>query len=177
MINDLRSLGETALRKEQGRVIEEETQRAFDLNTGPLFRCRLVKLKEQEHILLLNTHHIISDGWSAEVIERDLGELHSATISSREAKLPTLPIQYADYPEWQRDWLTGDVLEQQMVYWRERLRDLPALNLPTDFVWPTYHSYCSASIECEISSIVSEQLRKLVQRNQTTSFVTLLAAF
>src|SRR5205823_14583781 len=117
---------------ETQRRVAQENRRPFDLGSGPLFRAALVRLDDEEHLLLLTLHHIVSDGWSNEVLLRELGELYAAFRASRKSSLPELAIQYADYAAWQREWLQGEVLEERLAYWREHLAGAPALlELPT----------------------------------------------
>ena len=176
-LDDLSALDAADSRDQRDALVREEVQRTFDLATGPLFRCRLIKVKHDEYVLILNAHHIVSDGWSCEVFERDLGELYDAALANRAPELPELPIQYADYSVWQREWLTGDVFERQMRYWPEQLKDMPVLQLQTDFPRPAVQTFHGASVQCEISSSVADGLRKLGQQAQTTLFMTLLTAF
>ena len=118
---------------EARRRAQAEAQAPFALEQGPLIRVRLLRLDEREHWLLLTLHHIITDGWSSGVISRELSELYGAHRRGEEANLAALPVQYADYAVWQREWLQGEVLEQQLAYWRPALaRRRPVLELPTD---------------------------------------------
>ncbi|WP_231680265.1 condensation domain-containing protein, partial [Ralstonia pseudosolanacearum] len=116
-----------------GLLAEAEARAPFDLEQGPLIRGRLVKLGEQEHVLLITMHHIVSDGWSQGVLARELGMLYEAYRSGGEDPLPALPIQYADYAVWQRRWLEGGELQRQGTYWEQALAGAPTLlSLPTD---------------------------------------------
>src|SRR5688572_25739971 len=119
-------------RQEKAQLLAtEEAQKPFDLSHGPLFRVQLVRLAEKEHLLLLTMHHIISDGWSLEVMGRELSVLYRAYRTGQSSPLPELPIQYADFAVWQREWLQGEVLEKQLDYWREQLGgELSELELP-----------------------------------------------
>ena len=129
---------EAAVRELAGR----EAAQPFDLSRGPLLRVKLVRLSEQEHVLLLTMHHIVSDGWSMGVLIREVSELYSAYASGREPQLEELPIQYADYASWQREWLQGDVLDEQVEYWRTQLDGAPqVLELPTTKVRSATQSY------------------------------------
>src|SRR4029079_10753694 len=107
-----------------------EAERPFDLGRGPLLRVKLLRLGQEQHILLLTLHHIIADGWSMGVLVREVSLLYTAALNSQAADLPPLAIQYADYALWQREWLAGDVLEQQVAYWRDQLAGAPSLDLP-----------------------------------------------
>src|SRR5262249_49669939 len=129
---DLRLEVAPASAEQVSELAGEEARRLFDLERGPALRAHLLELDAQEHVLLLSMHHIVSDGWSMGVLVRELSALYEASVVGRESPLPELPVQYADYAEWQRTWLSGEELERQLDYWRERLTDLPPLNLPAD---------------------------------------------
>ncbi|HKG79910.1 MAG TPA: condensation domain-containing protein, partial [Pyrinomonadaceae bacterium] len=160
------------------RFIEKEANQPFDLRAGSLFRASLLRLDSEEHVLVLAMHHIISDAWSAGVFFRELSALYAAYAASEESPLPELPVQYADYAVWQRGWLQGEVLDQQLVYWRERLTGAAlVLELPADRVRPAVQSYRGAAARFEVSREVSEGLKELSQREGVTLFMTLLAAF
>ncbi|HTN83814.1 MAG TPA: condensation domain-containing protein, partial [Sorangium sp.] len=132
-IVDLQAFAEPVLEAEVRRRAEEEGQKPFDLARGPLLRTTLLRLGEQEHVLVLTMHHIVSDGWSMGVLVRELGALYEAFSRGLPSPLPELPIQYADYAVWQRAWLSGEVLEAQLAYWKKQLSGAPpALELPTD---------------------------------------------
>ena len=157
--------------------IASETGRPFDLATGPLLRAALLRMGEREHILLLAMHHIVSDGWSIGILLRELagfyGELSRGTVAS----LPDLPIQYADFARWQRKWLRGDVLEEQLSYWKQHLKSLPVLELPSDRPRPPVQSFRGARESISFSSDLVARLRELSQREGGTLYMTLLAAF
>jgi amino acid adenylation domain-containing protein len=175
---DLRSLTKQEREAEFRCMADNEAQRPFDLARGPLLRCVLLKLGEQEHALLLVMQHIISDGWSIGVLIAELSALYKAYISGEQASLPQLPIQYADYAAWQRGWLQGEVLESQLDYWRERLTGAPGvLELPADFTRPPIQTFRSASVTLEIPETLSQSLKSLSRRKGVTLFMTLLAAF
>ena len=115
------------------RLAGAEALRPFDLARGPLLRSTLLRLDEAEHVLLFTLHHVASDGWSIEVLVREVSALYAAFRRGEPSPLPELPIQYADYAVWQRGWLRGDTLEAQLAYWRERLAGAPPLlEVPTD---------------------------------------------
>ena len=118
---DLSALPQPERAAQAERMATEETQQPFDLARGPLFRFRLLRLAAEQHILLLTMHHIISDGWSLEVLGRELAALYQAYSTGRSSPLAELGIQYADFALWQREWLQGEVLEKQLAYWREQL--------------------------------------------------------
>src|SRR2546422_2281076 len=140
-IVDLSSLPADDREAKANELAREEAGRAFDLAHGPVIRATLLRLKvqedeqeqEQEHILLLTTHHIVSDAWSAGILFRELGELYNAFASGQPSPLPPLAVQYADFAEWQRDWLQGETLDRQLSYWRKQLDGVTGvLDLPTD---------------------------------------------
>lgn len=121
---------------------KEATRRPFDLARGPLLRCILLRLSSQEHLLILPMHHIISDGWSMPILVRELSTLYNARSSGRPSTLPELHIQYADFAQWQREWMSGEVLEKQLSYWREQLGDgLVPLELPADRPRPSIPTF------------------------------------
>ena len=155
-----------------------ELQRPFDLSRGPLVRAGLFRLGADEHLLLLTMHHIVSDGWSIGVMIAEMAALYEAYTAGRRAELPQLAIQYKDFAVWQREWLSGGQLEQQLAYWREALRGAPpALELPTDRPRPPVQSYRGALLEREIGKRLTTELKELSRRQGGTLYMTLLAAF
>lgn len=174
---DLRKLRAVDAEREALRISTEEAKRPFDLGEGPLFRTRLVRLGEHDYVLILTTHHIVCDGWSMRVFSRELSELYGAFATGRGSTLPELPIQYADFAVWQRQWLTGSVLEAQLGYWKRQLADLPSLALPCDRPHPSVQSYRGAYVDALIPEGLASSLRALSQREGCTLFMTMLAAF
>ncbi|HEU4508042.1 MAG TPA: amino acid adenylation domain-containing protein [Pyrinomonadaceae bacterium] len=163
---------------EARRVASEESQRPFDLSTGPLLRASLLRLSEQEHVLLCTMHHIISDGWSMGVLIRELTTLYEAYATGQESPLPELSIQYADYAHWQREWLQGEVLETQLNYWKQQMDGAPAvLELPTDYPRPPVQTFNGAHQSLTLPAELTAGLKALTQREGVTLFMTLLAAF
>ncbi|WP_460732403.1 amino acid adenylation domain-containing protein, partial [Lysobacter tyrosinilyticus] len=159
-----------------------EADAPFDLEHGPLIRGRLLRRSEQDHVLLITMHHIVSDGWSMDVLARELGALYRAyAIEGASADidpLPALPVQYADYAVWQRGWLPGTVQAQQLAFWREQLSDTPALvALPTDRPRPAVQDYRGALLPIEFDSTLTAALKALSQRHGATLYMTLLAAW
>jgi amino acid adenylation domain-containing protein len=141
-------------------------------------RTSLLRLDELEHILLLTSHHIVSDAWSAEILFREVGELYKAFSSGRPSPLSPLPIQYADFAEWQRDWLQGAVLEEQLAYWKKQLAGVSdMLALPNDHPRPPVQTFRGAYKSLTLPRMLSEQLIELSRRKGATTFMTLLAAF
>src|SRR5205085_5343644 len=137
-----------------------------------------LRLGETEHVLLLTIHHIVSDGWSMGVFVRELAALYEAYVAGRPSPLQELPLQYADFAAWQRGWLQGDVLEEQLSYWKRQLADAsPLLELPTDRPRPPVQSYRGAHETLLLSESLSWSLKELGRREGATLFMTLLAAF
>ncbi|HKN83271.1 MAG TPA: amino acid adenylation domain-containing protein [Pyrinomonadaceae bacterium] len=160
------------------RLATEEGRKPFNLAEGPLMRIKLLRLAEDDHVLLMTMHHIISDGWSIKVLIRELGELYEAYANGREAALPELPIQYADFAVWQREWLRGERLEQQLSYWRAQLADAPPLlELPTDKPRPTFQTFHGANLLRTFSKKLNEAITQLGRREGATLFMTLLSVF
>src|SRR6266496_1871136 len=157
------------------RLAEEEGRKGFDLSRGPLLRARLLRLGEEEHVLLITMHHIVSDGWSMGVLVQELNALYGGYVAGKEVKLPELEIQYADYAYWQRQWLQGEVLEEQLGYWREKLEGVARLELPTDGARPATVSYEGGSVSLGLSEEASAGLKELSRENGATLFMGLLA--
>ncbi|MCP4653859.1 MAG: non-ribosomal peptide synthetase, partial [bacterium] len=124
-----------------GRLLRTAARQPFDLARGPLVRAVLMRLGPDEHMLFLSVHHIAFDGWSAGVFVDELTALYQAFSTGRSSPLPDLPVQYADFAVWQRQWLRGEVLERQLAYWREQLAGLPVLDLPCDRPRPATQSF------------------------------------
>ncbi len=164
--------------RESRRLAQDEAERPFDLVKGRLFRTSLIKVANDEHVMLLTLHHIISDAWSLGVLVREVVALYPTLSDGRPAMLPELPIQYADYASWQRNWLTGDVLERQLSFWQQQLEGAPLLlDLPTDYPRPPVQSFRGASRLRVLSPELSASVRSMSRREGTTLFMTLLAAF
>ncbi|HEX2094621.1 MAG TPA: amino acid adenylation domain-containing protein, partial [Longimicrobiaceae bacterium] len=159
------------------RVGAEEST-PFDLATGPLLRVLLIRLGEREHALLLTLHHIVSDGWSTEVMVRELAELYGAFREGRPSPLPPLPVQYADYAVWQRSWLAGETLERQLAWWRDLLAGAPPLlELPTDCPRPRVPGTEGGSRPLALPAELADELRAFSRREGATPFMTLMAAW
>ncbi|MET0623054.1 MAG: condensation domain-containing protein, partial [Pyrinomonadaceae bacterium] len=175
---DLSQTGAEEREREALRLVAEEAQKPFDLTSGPLLRAGLVRLGAEEHIALLTMHHIVSDGWSMGVLLSEVVTLYEAYSAGRESPLAELPIQYANYATWQREWLRGEVLEEQLSYWRRQLAGVPALlELPTDYPHPQSPTYSGAEQSFNVGAEVTEGLKGLSQREGVTLFTVLLAAW
>jgi amino acid adenylation domain-containing protein len=177
-LTDLSSLPAPESEAEAARLANRETERPFDLVRGPLIRAVLMRLWFNEHLLLLTMHHIVSDGWSQALLLSELGVLYEAGMADHRSPLPPLSIQYADFAEWQREWLSGEVLDQQMKYWRTHLAGAPAsLELPADRPRPPVQNFNGARESFALSHELSSGLVELSRREDATLFMTLLAAF
>src|SRR5579872_3589898 len=168
---------EVSGQEEAERMCREEALRPFDLSRGRLLRVRLLRVTDDEHVLLLTMHHIVSDGWSWGVFLGELGRLYEGYVSGKEVDLGELAIQYGDFAEWQREWLQGEVLEEQLKYWREQLEGMEMLQLPTDRVRPAEQSYRGGERVVVLSKELSSGLKKLSQREGGTLFMVALAGF
>jgi amino acid adenylation domain-containing protein len=157
-------------------LLAQEAMRAFDLATGPLVRASLCRSAEREHYLLVVMHHVISDGISTQVMVRDLAALYEAFAAGRPSPLTLLPIQFADWAVWQRSWLHGPALEEQLSWWRRRLQEpLPVLDLPTDFPRPAIRTSNGAKEPLKLASEVVGRLTNLARAEGATTFMALLA--
>ncbi|MCP4659575.1 MAG: amino acid adenylation domain-containing protein, partial [bacterium] len=176
---DLRGLPAEARPAAAAAVTEEEARRPFDLAAGPLLRAALLRLDAEQHRLLLTLHHIISDGWSMDILSTELAALYRALCAGRPAPgLAELPVQYADFTCWQRRRLRGAVLEEQLAYWRRQLEGAPTvLELPTDRPWPATQTFSGAGLSRTLPASLGDRLQALGQRRGATLFMTLLASF
>ncbi len=177
-VEDLRELPETEWETEAHRLYTGAAQQPFDLAQGPLLRVTLLRLGEEEHVLLLTMHHIVSDGWSMGIFNRELSTLYEAFSAGKPSPLPDLSTQYADFAVWQRQWLQGEVLEKQLSYWKQQLGGgLPVLELPTDRPRPTTQTFQGANESLVLSKDLTESLKALSRQVGVTLFMTLLAVF
>src|SRR6266571_73474 len=177
-LQDLRAIANEEQKAYVQQQILLEENRPFDLRVGPLLRTTLLQLAEEEHILLLVTHHIVADGWSLDVLMGELTQLYKAHLYGQLSPLAELPIQYADFALWQREWLQGEVLAEHLAYWKQRLADAPAvLQLPTDHPRPAIQTFRGATQQLALSAELTAMLRELNRREGVTMFMTLLAAF
>ncbi|PSB52343.1 non-ribosomal peptide synthetase [Chamaesiphon polymorphus CCALA 037] len=175
---DLQSLNESTQSTQVQRLAIQEAQQPFDLATGPMLRVKLLKLAATENVLIFNMHHIISDGWSMGILVREVTSLYQAYITNTPVTLPELPIQYPDFAHWQRQWLTGDVLQAQVDYWKAHLAGAPPLlELPTDHPRPAIQSFQGSQLNFNISVELTEQLEQLSRQQGVTLFMTLLGAY
>ncbi|HEX8559178.1 MAG TPA: amino acid adenylation domain-containing protein [Pyrinomonadaceae bacterium] len=176
--HDLSALPEGAKRERVDALLREEAERPFDLERCPLLRTTLLRLADDEHVLLLTMHHIVSDGWSLGVLLRELKTFYESRTAGEPAELPELPVQYADYALWQRERLEGGELERQLAYWEERLAGLPeALELPTDGPRRPSSRRRGGVVEFSLPAGLTASLKTLSRREGATLFMTLLAGF
>ncbi|BCL83210.1 non-ribosomal peptide synthetase [Ktedonobacteria bacterium brp13] len=174
---DLSGLAIEHREREARFLIQQEGQRPCNLAQGPLFRIYLLRLDPQEHLLLLTLHHIITDGWSIEILIRELTTLYQAFVAGLPSPLTPLPIQYVDYALWQREWLQGEALAPQLAYWRTQLTGVEPLAFPLDHPRPLLQT-SHGSMEVHIVPLeIQESLERLSQQAGVTMFMLLLAAF
>lgn len=176
--HDVQCLPPEARLAEAQRLASIEARQPFDLATGPLLRATLLRLAPQEHVLLLTRHHIVSDAWSFDIFMRELSTLYAAFCAGQPSPLAALPLQYADFAHWQRQWLRGDTLATQLAYWQQQLSgELPVLDLPTDRPRPAIQALQGAIQTFILAPELRRHLHALSQREGVTLFMTLLAAF
>src|SRR5438067_3588673 len=158
-------------------LVAEQARRAFDLSADELLRVALVRLADEDQLLSLTLHHIITDGWSMGVLRRELSTLYAAFAEGRDVELPELPIQYADYAVWQQQWMHSGGLDAQLDYWKRQLADAPTLlALPTDHPRPSMQSFRGATVTTTLAPQLLERVRTLCEHEGATVFMTLLAA-
>jgi acyl carrier protein len=175
---DFSGLNDDTQSREMFQWISQEGQRPFDLEKGPLLRVSVLKLKKEEHIVVLTEHHLIHDGWTQGLLLREFIAVFTAYLEGKPSPLPELPIQYADFACWQRDYLQGDVLESHLDYWRKKLSGLaPLLELPSDRPRPTKISGRGGMKVSIIPSPLTAALKKFNKEESVTLFMTMLAVF
>ncbi|MBE9162160.1 non-ribosomal peptide synthetase [Tychonema sp. LEGE 06208] len=174
---DLQEFPHSQRETEAMRLALEEARQPFDLAKWPLMRVTLLQLNETESILLLTIHHIVADGWSLGVIVREMAALYEAFCAGKASPLSELPLQYVDYAVWQRNWLSGEVLETKLAYWKQHLGNpLPVLQLPTKQPRSNVSTYRAALQPFQLSPTLSQALNKLSRQENATLFMTMLAA-
>jgi amino acid adenylation domain-containing protein/FkbM family methyltransferase len=177
-IVDLTALGEDEREAVAQHLAREEAQRPFELARGPLLRVNVLRLREREHVVLFTMHHIVSDAWSMGVLVLEVAALYEAFSNDEPSPLPELEIQYADYAYWQQQWLSGEVLDKQIAFWKEQLAgSTPLLKLPTDHPRPSVQTYEGASQSFALSGATAESLKVLSREEGVTLFMVMLAAF
>jgi len=177
-IEDLQHLPEHERDDAALQLAKDNAQRPFDLSTGPMVRCFLVRMSPEKHLLAMTTHHIAYDMWSREIFIFELSVLYQAFIKGESSPLPEPEVQWVDYAHWQRQWLQGEVLAKQLDYWRNKLAGAPPhLDLPTDFPRPSVQSYRGARQYLQLPPELARSVRALSKKCGVTPFITLLAAF
>ncbi|MFS2008245.1 amino acid adenylation domain-containing protein, partial [Duganella sp. CT11-25] len=177
-VSDLRALAGHEQASAVERYSVDEASAPFDLARGPLIRGQLLRLAEEEHVLLLTQHHIVSDGWSVGLLVEEVRTLYTAFSQGQADPLPPLAVQYADYAQWQRGWLQGELLERQLAFWRGHLGGAPSLlELPLDRPRPAQQSYAGGALPVRLPAALADGLRQLARREGTTLFMTLLAGW
>ncbi len=176
-MTDVRQYPEKQRAAKLEQLIQDNAETAFDLEKLPLLKPRLLRLRQQEHLFLITFHHIVFDGWSLAVFTRELSALYETFSLGLPSRLPELPIQYADYAVWQRDWLQGETQERLLDYWKSRLEGAPILELPTDKPRPETASLRGETLQFSLSPGLTEGLKALSRREGVTLFMTLTAAF
>jgi surfactin family lipopeptide synthetase A len=174
----LRHLTSTERDAQLHEHVGEEVGVSFDLSRGPLLRILLVEMDSQNHVLVFTTHHIVSDGWSMAIFVREVCEYYRKYLESETTPLPQLPVQYADFAIWQRDWLSSEVLGRQRAYWKRQLRPpLPRLNMSFDGPPPNRSSYRGASESLTLPKQLGPALQTFCREFEVTPFMAMLAAF
>jgi amino acid adenylation domain-containing protein len=175
---DLSGRDHTDCEIEVPQILKKETEFPFNLSADLMLRPTLVQLKEDEHILLLVMHHVAGDGWSLGILFRELAGFYESFSTGDPAPFAELPIQYADFAQWQRQWLNGEVLQTQFNYWKQQLANIPTLlELPTDRPRPSIKTWHGSTKYVELNQNLTHQLKTLSQQSRTTLFMTLLTAF
>jgi len=174
---DLAALPPAAASNERNRLLRETAHQYFDLARGPLLRVRLIRSGAERHVVSLAAHHIVADGWSLGIVLRELAELYTARVTGAQAFLDELPIQYADFAAWEREWLSGEALETHLAYWKQQLADLSPLRLPTDRPRPRSPQFAGDRVDLLWPRPLCQQIEKLGRDESCTVFMVILAAF
>ena len=174
---DLRTLPVVERQAEIEDHLWAAINQSFDLADPPLAAAVLLHVRDDEHVLLIVIHHIVSDGWSRAIFSRELSQAYAALLLGEKPDWPPLPIQYADYTEWQREWLSGEVLEGHLDYWRKQLSGLSPLDLATDHARPAQLSYRGDVERFDLPADLTAALKALARRHDVTLYMVLLAAF
>ncbi|HLM68165.1 MAG TPA: condensation domain-containing protein, partial [Longimicrobium sp.] len=177
-VENLSALDEAGREAEVRRRAGKDAARPFDLASGPLLRASLLRLADDDHVLLICMHHIVSDGWSLDVLFGELSALYGAFAGGSDSSLPELAVQYADFAVWQREHLRGEVLDGQVAFWKSQLAGAPALlELPTDHPRPAVQTYRGTREPVELPASLLQRLEALGRREGATLYMVLLGAF
>lgn len=175
-VEDLSSSSESERDDLISKYISEEINIVFDLETGPLVKFKLLKLEENEHIVLLTMHHIISDGWSMGIFVREFAQVYDAIVSNKEIALSPVEWQYADFTKWQKSWFTGEIRQKQIDYWKHKLADITTLDIPEDFDRPALQTFAGKKEFFVYSKELMNRVGKLAGQTGATPFMIYLAA-
>jgi FkbH-like protein len=176
-VYDLSGWPEGQREQEIRLMAKQEARRPFDLATGPLLRATVLRVAEEEHVAFFTMHHIVGDGWSLGLLVQEIATLYAAYAEGASSPLEELPIQYADYAVWQREWLQGEALDAQLAYWRDKLKGAkPRIEMPTDYPRPRQQSYRGARQTIVLPKALVNSLKALSNRRNVTLYVTMLAA-
>ena len=176
-VNDLRALIRSTAEERLSQSLKTAVQWQFDLGEGPLLQIKLILVSDDVQYLLLNMHHIVTDGWSMDLMVEELITLYGAGLAGIDSPLEALPVQYGDFAHWQRQWLQGPILEKQTRYWHEKLAQVPVLDFPTDFPRPAVQSGKGAHRELQLPGSLSRSIRALAKDREATLFMTFCASF
>ncbi len=176
-IIDIRGMPEADRQTELQRLTNEEAQKPFDLMQGPLLRVTLIRIADQDYVFTIAMHHIITDGWSMNIFFKELSTLYEAYSRGLPSPLPELPIQFPDFALWQRHWLQGKILEEQLTYWGNKLSDINPMELPTDFPRSSVQTFRGAAKAFKFPGELYQVIRRVCQEHSCTMFMALLAVF
>jgi len=177
-IRDLAGFPQGEREAEALRIASEEGKKPFDLMEGPLLRLILVRLSPDTHFLVLVMHHIVTDGWSIALLFREVTKCYAALSQGDPPELPELALQYPECAQWQREYMSGEVLTNEVEYWRRKLAGAPTLlDLPTDHPRPATHGWQGATEEFSLDSAILAKLKALAQAESSTLFMVVMAAF
>lgn len=175
---DLSNFPKEKQKKELEKLNRIEANKPFNLSKGPLIRSQLISLNTQKHVLVVSVHHAACDGWSLNILFKELSELHNAYKANRNPNLPSLPVQYSDYAIWQRSSISKEITEQQLAYWKTKLNGIPSvLKLPLDKPRPQKQTYKGAFYYFSLSRITLKNLKSIAEKYDVTFFMTILSAF
>src|ERR1700693_1463927 len=160
------------------RIASEEGKKPFDLTRGPLLRSVLLRLDRDQHILVLAMHHIITDGWSISILFRELTQCYEAFMAGSVPELPELPVQYSEYAQWQREYISGELLRKEIEHWKNTLAGAQTLlNLTTDHPRPARQTWNGASQQITLDAVTLAKLKSLAQKERSTLFMVSMALF
>jgi len=175
-LHNLTDVAQVAREQVISGLAHEEVNKPFDFEHGPLIRCQLLQFAADEHVIFLTMHHIISDGWSMGIFVREFVELYDALVNQKTAKLPGIEWQYADYTKWQRGWFTGEVKQEQFTYWKNKLKDITTLDIPSDYDRPKVQTFNGQKEFFTYNRSLMDRVNDLAETTGATPFMIYLAA-